>query len=294
MITAYAACINGGYLVTPHMVDRITDNDGNVIQDNIGGVRRQILSAETSKVMRDMLEEVVRANGGSNAYISGYRIGGKSGTSEKIDESPADNMRYVSSFAAFAPADNPQVIMLVVVDDPRGEHYYGSQVAAPVVSAVFRESFPHLEIFPQFTAEEQALQDTLMPNLVGLSELDATGALSRAGLLSPPQIIGSGRRVVRTVPEAGAPLGRASTVVIHFSEDADGDDAQTTVPDVYGMSVTAANAAITNAGLNIRFVGGAVGNENARAAEMSVPPGTVLPRGTVIEVRFTVDEGHGG
>ncbi|MCL1831864.1 MAG: penicillin-binding transpeptidase domain-containing protein [Oscillospiraceae bacterium] len=294
MITAYAACINGGYLVQPHMVDRITDNDGNVIQDNLGGVRRQILSAETSAIMRETLEEVVKANGGTNAYISGYRIGGKSGTSEKIDESTPGNMRYVSSFAAFAPADNPQVIMLVVVDDARGEQYYGSQVAAPVVSAVFRESFPHLEIFPQYTAEEQALQDTLMPNLIGRSELEMISDLNRAGLLEPPNIEGTGKRVVHTVPEAGAPLGRASTVVVYFDDDSYQNAIDAVVPDVHGMSVTQANKALTDAGLNIRFMGGAVANVNARAMSMSVQPGEMLPKGTIVEVHFIVDEGRGG
>jgi stage V sporulation protein D (sporulation-specific penicillin-binding protein) len=292
MITAYAATINGGYLVTPHVVERITDNDGNVIRGNNAGVRRQILSRETSDYMRVMMEEVVRANGGSNAYISGFRIGGKSGTSEKIDEYDPDDMRYVASFAAFAPADNPQVIMLVVVDEPMGDNFYGSQVAAPVVSAVFRESFAHLEIFPQFTEEEMQQQDTLVPNLLNLSTLDANVELNRRGLNSHE--IGEGRRVVRTVPEAGTPIGRGSTVVVYFCEESAADLAESTVPDVHGMSVSSANTAITNAGLNIRFAGGAVGNNNARAASMSIEPGTSLPRGTVIEVRFAVDDGHGG
>jgi stage V sporulation protein D (sporulation-specific penicillin-binding protein) len=291
-ITAFAATINGGYLVTPHVVERITDNDGNVIRGSEAGVRRQILSSETSDYMRAMMEEVVRANGGSNAYISGFRIGGKSGTSEKIDEYDPDNMRYVASFAAFAPADNPQVIMLVVVDEPTAGEIYGSRVAAPVVSAVFRESFAHLEIFPQFTEEEMAMQDTLVPNLISLSRFDTNVPLNRAGLTAYP--IGEGNRVVRTVPEAGTAIGRGSVVVVYYCDDAAANPAEATVPDVHGMSVSQANQAITNAGLNIRFAGGAVGNTNARAATMSVPPGTELPRGTVIEVRFVVDEGHGG
>jgi stage V sporulation protein D (sporulation-specific penicillin-binding protein) len=290
MITAFAATINGGYLVTPHVVERITDNDGNIIRNSNAGVRRQILSRETSDYMRTMLEDVVRENGGSNAYISGFRIGGKSGTSEKIDEYDPDDMRYVASFAAFAPADNPQVIMLVVVDEPMNGEIYGSRVAAPVVSAVFRESFAHLEIFPQFTEEEMAQQDTLVPNLVGASPLDASVMLNQRALTS--QDVGEGRRVVRTVPEAGTPIGRGSTVVVYFC--ADEGLIETTVPDVYGMSVAQANQAITNAGLNIRFAGGAVGNNNAIATDMSIDPGTTLPRGTVIEVRFTVNEGHGG
>ncbi|MCL1881664.1 MAG: penicillin-binding transpeptidase domain-containing protein [Oscillospiraceae bacterium] len=295
MITAFAACINGGYLVTPHVVSQITDNDGNVVSSNDAGVKRQILSSETSAQMRQMMEDVVRANGGSNAYISGFRIGGKSGTSEKIDEYSPYEMRYVASFGAFAPADNPQVILLVVVDEPNpycDGPIYGSQVAAPVVSAVLRDSFQHLEIFPQFTAEEQALQDTLVPNVIGESILDAGTALSRAGLLSHE--IGEGSRVVKTVPEAGTTIRRGSTIVLYFDTNEAEQPHEVVVPDVYRMSVNAANQAIVNAGLNIRLTGGAVGNENAVAVYMSIEPGTVLPKGTVVEVRFTVDEGHGG
>jgi stage V sporulation protein D (sporulation-specific penicillin-binding protein) len=292
MITAYAATINGGYLVTPHVVERITDSDGNIVRGSDAVVRRQILSAETSAQMRQMMEDVVKANGGSNAYISGFRIGGKSGTSEKIDEYDPDDMRFVASFAAFAPADNPRVIMLVVVDEPMGGLFYGSQVAAPVVSAVFRESFQHLEIFPQFTAEEQAMQDTITPNLVGLSQLDAGARLNREGLNA--NNVGEGRRVLSTVPDAGTPIGRGSTVVVIYCEETAGELTMATVPDVYGMGVTAANQAIANAGLNIRFTGGAVGNTNARASHMTLEPGTQVPLGTVVSVRFTVDEGHGG
>jgi len=291
MITAYAACVNGGYLVTPHVVDKITDNDGNVIRSNDSGVKRQILSAETAEQMRQVLEEVVRFNGGNNAYISGYRIGGKSGTSEKIDEYGEFDMRYVASFCAFAPADNPKVIMLVVVDEPNpdGELYYGSMVAAPVVSAVFKESFQHLEIYPQYTAEEQALQDTVVPHLIGLSRSDVTMRINAAGL--NVNFKGEGRRVVRTIPDSGMPLRLGSTVVVYTEEQ---DLIKVTVPDVTGMTVSQAKAAIVSAGLNIRLVGGAIDNENAKAASMSVEAGTQLNAGTVVDVQFTVNEGHGG
>ena len=292
MITAFASCINGGYLVTPHVVDKITDNDGNVVKSNQSGAKRQILSLETSNQMRHILEEVVKANGGSNAYISGFRIGGKSGTSQKLDEYPEDDrMRYVASFCAFAPADNPKVIMLVVVDEPNpgGQPYYGSLVAAPVVSAVFKESFQHLEIYPQFTAEEQALQDTSVPHLLGLSQIDAGTALNTVGL--ELRVIGSGSRVVKTVPAAGAKIRRGSTVVLYMENQ---EPHTAVVPYVQGMSVVQAIRAITDAGLNIRLTGGSVGNENATAESMSAEPGEVLEAGAVIDVWFAVNDGHGG
>jgi stage V sporulation protein D (sporulation-specific penicillin-binding protein) len=292
MITAFAACVNGGYLVTPHVMDKITDNDGNVVKNSSSGVRRQILSKETSDAMKHILEEVVKFNGGNNAYISGFRIGGKSGTSQKLDEYPEDDsMRYVASFCAFAPADNPKVIMLVAVDEPNpgGEPYYGSMVAAPVVSAVFKESFQHLEIYPQFTAEEQALQDTVVPPLVGLSRSDVTMRLNAAGLNA--NFIGEGNRILRTIPDTGSPIRNGSTVVLYTEEQ---DAIEVTVPDVYGMTVPQATQVITNAGLNIRLSGGSAGNETAVAVFMSVDPDTRLRKGTVIDVQFAVNEGHGG
>jgi stage V sporulation protein D (sporulation-specific penicillin-binding protein) len=292
MISAFATCINGGYLVTPHVVDKITDNDGNVVKSGHAGVKRQILSRETSNQMRHILEEVVKANGGSNAYISGFKIGGKSGTSQKLDEYPEDHrMRYVASFAAFAPADNPKVIMLVIVDEPNpeSEPYYGSLVAAPVVSAVFKESFQHLEIYPQFTAEQQALQDTVVPNLLGLSQIDAGTRLNTVGL--ELRVIGSGSRIVGTVPASGAPIRRGSTVVVYTEDQA---PLTALVPDVRGMTVKQAIQAITDAGLNIRLLGGSIGNEKAIAEVMSVSPGELLEVGTVVDVHFAVNEGHGG
>jgi len=291
MITAYAACINGGYLVTPHVVDKITDNEGNVIKTNETTVKRQVLSAETSAVMRQILEEVVKTNGGSNAYISGYRIGGKSGTSQKIDDYSLDQMRYVGSFCGFAPADSPKVIMLVIVDEPNpgGEPYYGSTVAAPVVSAVFKECFANLEIYPQYTAEEQAAMDLIMPYIVGNSPSEANAALNAKGLNS--NFIGNGSKVIKTVPYAGQAIARGGTVVVYLDEQ---DYTYSVVPDVYGCSVAEANRIITDAGLNIRLTGGAVDNAGASAVWMSAKPGSEVAAGTVIEVKFAVDDGFGG
>lgn len=293
MICAYAAAINGGYLVTPYLVDKILDNDGNVIKSTETNVKRQVVSAETSELMQSILENVVKSNGGSNAYIAGYSIGGKSGTTEKLDEPDYKKtgiMRYVSTFCAFTPADDPEIIMLVCVDDPRGGSYYGSAVAAPVVSAVFKECLPYLEIYPQFTAEEQEQQDTFVPYLIDMSELDTRTLLNTVGLNANFKGEESGNRVLYTVPQAGQAISKNGTVVIYMSEQ---EKVYATVPDVYGMSVSAANTAITNAGLNIKLSGGAISNERARAQSMSISPGESVPAGTVIEVSFVVDDETG-
>lgn len=291
MITAYAACINGGYLVTPHIVDKITDNEGNVIKTNETKVKRQVLSEETSATMRYILEEVVKTNGGSNAYISGYRIGGKSGTSQKIDEYSYENMRYVGSFCGFAPAESPKVIMLVIVDEPNpgGEPYYGSTVASPVVSAVFRECFANLEIYPQYTAEEQAAMDSVMPYIIGMTPDSAVAALNAKGLSA--NFVGTGGKVLKTIPDTGQIISRGGTVVVYLEQQ---DYTNAVVPNVYGKSVSEANRLIADAGLNIRLTGGAVNNAGAKAVWMSAEPGSEVIEGTVIEVKFAVDDGFGG
>lgn len=291
MITAYAATINGGYLVTPYVVEKILDNEGNVIKSTETNIKRQVISEETSAQMRSILEQVVEYNGGSNAYISGYRIGGKSGTSQKIDEYSMENMRYVSSFAAFTPADDPEIIMLVCVDEPLGTQYYGSAVAAPVVSSVFKECLNYLEIYQQFTAEELALQDTIVPYVLNKSLLDAKTELNNAGL--DFTIVGeeSGSTVDSTTPAAGQPISKNGTVVVYLSEET--EKVYSTVPSVIGMNAADANAALTNAGLNVILSGGAVFNQNSRAIIQSIDPGTVVASGTVVEVAFIIDDETG-
>jgi stage V sporulation protein D (sporulation-specific penicillin-binding protein) len=290
MITAYAAAINGGYLVTPYVVDKVVDNNGNIIKSAETMVKRQVISGETSAQMRDILEQVVKTNGGTNAYIAGYRIGGKSGTTEKLDEYPPTNMRYVSTFCAFTPADDPEIIMLVCIDEPMSGVIYGSAVAAPVVSSVFKECLTYMEIYPQYTAEEQAAQDIAVPQLKGLAAINATTTLNAAGLKA--DFIGedNGGKVLYTVPQAGQKISRGGTVVAYLSEQ---DYVMGTVPDVRGMDITQANNAITNAGLNISLSGGAVENQNARATIQSIAPGTSVAVGTVVEVMFIlVDDGY--
>ncbi|MCL2693637.1 MAG: penicillin-binding transpeptidase domain-containing protein, partial [Oscillospiraceae bacterium] len=208
MITAYAAAVNGGHLVTPYVVDKIIDNDGNIIHSTEPKIRRQVISKETSALMRQILEDVVEYNGGTNAYIEGYRIGGKSGTSQKIDEFPEGD-RYVASFGAFTPADNPEIIMLVMVDDPLGGQIYGSRVAAPVVSAVFKETLPYLEIFPTQVSEEL---NTFVPNITDLTMHEAITRLNTAGLNY--EFVGqdSGNRVLYTVPAAHQVIPKNGTV----------------------------------------------------------------------------------
>lgn len=290
MITAFAAIVNGGYLVTPHVVDKIVDNDGNIVETIQTKVKRQVISEETSATMRKILENVVESNGGSNAYISGYRIGGKSGTTEKIDEYNAAGgsamgatMDYVPSFAAMAPADDPEIVMLVMADTPTGTQYYGSAVAAPVVSAVFKDGLQHLGIYPTYTAEELA-KNVTVPYVLGYNAQRAESAMMAQGF----EVVSVGDAETGTVakqfPYNGTTIPKGSTVYLYYGEET--EPKVGVVPDVTGMTVSEANAAIINAGFNIQIAGGAAENSDAVASSQSFIGETYL--GTLIEVTFLV------
>ena len=291
MCTAFCAIVNGGYLVTPHLVDKILDSNGNVIETKTTQVKRQVISKETSDTMREILENIVTENGGHNAYIAGYRIGGKSGTAEKIDEYNNDlaengtaQMTYIGTFAAAVPMDDPQIVMLVMVDTPTGPQYYGSAVACPVVSAVFNEGLEHLGIYPTYTAEEQAKMDAIVPNIVGDMAMYAQSYLTanyfKVRFVGDPS---SNATVKDTIPASGSSIPKGSTVVVYLD---DSEREMGEVPNVLNMSVDEANQAITDAGFNIKILGGAAENANAVATMQSYGAGASLYKGSVIEVTF--------
>lgn len=292
MCTALCAIVNGGKLVTPHVVDKILDSNGNVIETIGTQVKRQVISEDTSKQMRTILETIVNQNGGTNAYIAGYRIGGKSGTSERIDEhnaelktNPDAKMTYISTFAAAVPMDDPEIVILVAFDTPTGSAFYGSQVAAPVVSAIFNDSLEHLGIYPTYTAEEQEEMDAVVPYVIGNQSLKAASTLSAKGFKT--RIVGdpeSNATVVRQIPSSQSTIRKGSTVVLYL--DAETEIETGKVPNVIGMSADKANEAITNAGFNIKIVGGAAQNADAVAVEQDVEANTTAEKGSVITVTF--------
>ncbi len=286
MICAYAAAINGGYLVTPHVVDKIIDSSGNVIKTTEATIKRQVISGETSELMRQITETIVADNGGSNAYIAGYRIGGKSGTSEKLDIYGKNNMRYIGSFCAYTPANSPEYIMLVCVDEPRGGKYYGSMVAAPVVSAVFSECLEYLGIYPQYTAEELAEQEVSVPYVYGYSLLDAITTINSKGLKY--EVIGDENVgiVDYTLPHATEYMGKGGTVMIYMEG---AEETTVTVPNLTGLTVEQVNSKLTNLGLNVSLSGGAINNADAVASSQTVAEGTEVSKGTVIGVTFLVN-----
>lgn len=294
MITAYAAAINGGNLVTPYVVSKIEDANGNVVKENKPQIKRQVISAETSKDMREVLENVVSTNGGSNAYIKGYAIGGKSGTSQKQDENNAQNRDdlYVSSYVGFAPADDPEIICLVMVDQPSTGEYYGSIIAVPVVRQVFEEALPYLGYYKEYTAEELENLEIAVPSLEGQNVAKAKATLEDLRLSY--EVIGENTDdsaiVVKQIPSRGVQLLPGGKVILYTDEDYEQDFV--IVPNVIGMKPKEANRLLTEAGVNIKVTGPSQ-NPNAEVMLQNWPEGSILPKGTIVEVLFAVNDRTG-
>ncbi|MBP3414206.1 MAG: PASTA domain-containing protein [Clostridia bacterium] len=282
MATAIAAVSNGGYLVKPHVVGQILDEDGNIVETNGTTVKRQVISGETSDIINSMLEQTVSGGTAKNGYISGYRLGGKTGTTERIAQNAATGTRtYVASYCAIAPADDPEIVMLVMLDNPQGGSHMGGTIAAPVVRNVLREVLPYLGVETIYSADDVKLIDTLTPGVVGSPISEATAKLSEKGLKI--RVIGNGPNVVSQVPAAGSSIPKTGTVVVMTDES---DLVMTTVPNVLNMSPTQANTAIKNAGLNIRYSGTGYDSSQGIVTGQDIPSGQRVAQGTVITVEF--------
>lgn len=288
MICAYAAVVNGGNLVTPYIVDKIVDCDGNIVKEFTPTIKRQVISEETSAIMRDTLETVVTVNSGSNVYIKGYRIGGKSGTSQKQDLVGGDKL-YVSSYCAFYPANDPEIIMLVMVDQPQNGLYYGSAVAAPVVSEVFTEILPYLGYYAEYTEDELEDLEVTVPDVQGAEIGSAMATIEGLGLKY--RIVGDGETVVRQVPARGVQMPKECTVILYTEEDYEED--MVTVPDLTGYSLEKANKKLASIGLNLRPLGGAAHKAGAECSGGMNYVNVEVPKGTVIEAYFIVNDETG-
>ena len=292
MLTAFCATVNGGYLVTPHVVKQVIDNDGNIVQSYDGKVRRQAISEETSETMRYILEQVVSANGGSNASVPGYRIAGKSGTAQKLARrQELGKDVYVSSFAGAVPADNPQYALLVMVDEPTSGAYYGGAVASPIFVEIMTDAIPYFGISPEYTEEELEHLAVSVPYLESFTVEEAKAKLSDAGLAAP-EIIGSGDTVIRQVPAAGSNVSKDASVLL-YTDDTDPNASMVTVPDVTNLTQEQARIRLTNAGLNISYSNTAVQNTKAMSTSQSPAAGESVPRGTVVTVEFLTNDETG-
>ena len=285
MATAVAAIANGGYLVTPYVVDSVTDKDGNIVTQTETSIRRQVISEEVSRQLLSMMENNVHGEGNyhscANAYVAGYRIGGKSGTAERTDRHLRGDGDYykMMSFAAVLPIDDPEIEVFVLLDDPRWVKDYASQVVAPVVGNIISEIAPYLGI-----EQHAAYNPTGTVKVQTCLEYTWTNAqvtLNRLGLKH--KLIGpSSGTIVYQYPVGGSVVPAGSTVYLYTATD---QSAMTTVPDVTGKTGTFAEQMLRAANLNVQFSG----DSSGKVVAQDVQSGTTAAYGTI--VTLTMDTG---
>ena len=281
LLAAQCACVNGGYLYTPYLVEEITDQDGNVVSKHDSTPIRQVVSEETSALVRDIMEYEVTSGTGKNGQVAGYRIGGKTGTADK-----GQTGDVVVSFLCFAPADDPQVIMLLTMDTPSrttGTYVSGGNMVAPTASSIMAEVLPYLGVEPSYSAEELLGMDTTVPNVIGMSVEEAKSKLTERGLSC--KVTGDGETVTDQTPAGGAIIPGKSAVILYAG--ADKSTAKCKVPHLIGKTPSEANTAAAGAGLFIRF-SGTTGSESTsvRVLSQSIEEGTEVDAGTVITVQL--------
>ncbi len=288
MVCAVGAVVNDGKLMKPHIVKEIVDDNKIVISKNEPEVVRQIISEKTSDFINKSIEETVATGTGKNARVSGYRIGGKTGTSEKVDEyTVEEGKKYIASFFGVAPMEDPEIAILVMLDTPRGIYLEGSQLAAPVAGKVFAEILPYLGFEPTYTADELIGSIVTMPNLIGGTTESVNKLLSSNRNYSSFTIktVGDGNIATDQLPAEGSKIPNNSTIVVYMGGKAENEEV--VMPNVIGMNPESANKTLTNAGLYMK-ANGAVDKRSGSvgATKQQYPEGAKLKKGTVVEVEF--------
>ncbi len=299
MITSYCAAINGGYLLQPYVVDKIVDEDGNIVLKNERTVRRQVISEESSEKLRKCLENVVESSPDHNVAITGYSIGGKSGTSQRIsmtgnsnygsgEGENDDEMEYGASYCCFTPADDPEIILLVLADMPskKNDNYYGSRVAVPTAKDIFVEVLPKLGISPEYSEEELKNLDVKVPLLEGHID-DAKATLDNLGLKY--EVIGNGIEVVSQSPLTGSMVSKDGCVYLYTEKRSDLVK-YVEVPSFEFMDLENANLQASWSGLNIVTSGVSPTRPGAYVSGQKIEVGTRVVQGTVIELEFSMSE----
>ena len=289
LVRAIAAVVNGGYLMEPYIVSEVLDADGNTVLKQEPTVIRRVISEETSKTMCALLESVVQEGTAKNASVAGFSIGGKTGTSEKIDVFDENGQRVLDkivSFVGVAPMDDPQYIVLVALDTPSrstGIYISGGVMAAPTVGAVMADILPYLGVAQNYTEKDAAGQKILMPDLTGMTRTEAEKALKALGLSM--EAVGNAEEVTGQIPVAGQILPGGSEALVYF-----GDTPETRtvkVPDFTGMTRQQAADAAGKLGLYILVRGNTSIESHVTATAQSVEKDTIVPAGTTIEIEFT-------
>lgn len=284
LITATCAIANGGKLMQPYLVKSIVDSDGNLISETEPTAKRRVISESTAATVRSMMEAVVEGGTGKNAYIPGYRVAGKTATAEKLDDG-SDEPIYIASFVSFAPADDPEVAILVGVDNAPGEYRGGGVLAAPIAKEVLEATLEYLNVEPQYTASELEDVSRTTPSLVGKSVSDAKVAAAAEGFTT--RVVGSGEKVVSQVPSAGESIPENGVVVIYTEENAEAQEVE--VPDFTGLSVSQVNKLATESGVNVVFSGN-TDLAGIKAYNQSVSAKTMVEAGSRITVYFRSED----
>lgn len=283
MITACAAVSNGGYVVQPHVVSKITDSKGNVIKTVDKKIKRQVISDDTSKKMNEYLEYNTERQGAAAGYISGYKVAGKTGTTEKRGVTKFESSfseDYISSFCGYAPADDPQIAMLVFFDTPDGDAYYGSQVSSPVFINIMSEVLPYLDVKTSYTDEELGYVDASAGDYTGVSVDEAKTAVEADGFTAT--VKGNGSTVISQIPTVSSGLQKGGSIVLYT--DSDSQSETVSVPSLIGLSPDEVNNVASAYGLNVSFSGATT--SSGTSSSQNIEAGTSVSPGTVITVSF--------
>lgn len=284
MLNAFCSVLNGGTLLEPYLVSEVKNADGKTIYSHGRSEVRRVISSGTSEQCRSILESVVSEGTGGSAAVAGYRVGGKTGTSEKVNLEVREGRReYMVSFCGFAPADDPEIAILLVLDTPSEEtgiYISGGNMAAPTVSSMLAEMLPALGYQAEYTPEEAAAVDKRVPSLEGMTASEAEEALTRAGLQWTAY--GDGDTVTDQIPEAKRVVSAGSVVRVYYGTAA--ADETVIVPDLYGMTVSEAEAALRELGIYAETSGTSPVKSSSVVNRQKPEAGTSVPTGTVLEI----------
>ena len=289
LVTAISAVVNGGYLLEPYAVSEIVDSEGNVVQQNARTVVRQVISEETSATMRQIIESVVTEGTAKNGSVVGYRIGGKTGTAEKTDQTDSNGQQTndkIVSFVGIAPMDDPEYVVLIALDTPNpatGTYISGGVMAAPTVARVMEDILPYLGVEPDYSEVDMSRVTVRMPNLAGKTESEAAAILEEDHLNY--KIIGDGDKIVSQIPAHGRELPGNSTVLLYTDDSMPTDEVE--VPNLTGMTVAQASTTLSQLGLYLQAKGTDSNAWYVVVTKQDIDAGTKVPRGTMIAVTFT-------
>ena len=280
MITAVATAVNGGQLVQPHIVSKLVDEGGNVVRDISPEPKRQVVSEEVSSMVCDILYKNGNTAEGNaqHSYVAGYRVGGKSGTSQKLDTEMDDD--YIASYVGVAPCDDPEIAVLILFDEPRTTSYYGGTLAGPVVGDLMGDILPYLVIEPVYTESEKANVSVTVPYVETQEITAAKVSLQRSGFTV--KVVGSGNTVVSQFPQNPSKIKKGGIIVLYT--DTQTAAMMVSVPDVTGYSPSQAEKALNGIGLNVEFTGVSESNAAAVVSAQNIPSGDKVEMGTTIHI----------